>query len=91
MFSEKTIYKYIDIGALTIKNIDLPRKVWYRPRKKYQMGYKVDKKCLENWRYDDYIKFLEKHKDISIVEMDVVEDEKGGKVVSPELILTMLS
>ena len=27
MFSEKTIYNYIEAGALSIKNIDLPRKV----------------------------------------------------------------
>ena len=33
MFSEKTIYNYIETGALSIKNIDLPRKVRYRKRK----------------------------------------------------------
>ena len=81
MFSEKTIYKYIDIGALSIKNIDLPRKVRYRPRKKVQMGYKVDKKCLEGRKYDDYLRFIEENKDIAIVQMDTVEGRKGGKVL----------
>lgn len=81
MVSEKTIYNYIEIGALSIKNIDLPRKVRYRPRIKIKMGYKVDKKCLDGRRYDDYLKFIEENKDISIVQMDTVEGRKGGKVL----------
>ena len=81
MVSEKTLYSYIDKQILSAKNIDLPRKVRYRPRKKIQMGYKVDKKCLENRRYNDYLKFIKENKDISIVQMDTVEGKKGGKVL----------
>jgi len=81
MVSEKTIYNYIEIGALSVKNIDLPRKVRYRPRKRYQISYKVDKQCLENRRYDDYLKFLKSNRDIAIVQMDTVEGKKGGKVL----------
>lgn len=32
----KTLYNYIDEGALSIKNIDLRRKTGYKPRKKVQ-------------------------------------------------------
>ena len=81
MLCEKTVYNYIELGALSVKNIDLPRKIRYRVRKKRQMSYKVDKKCLENRRYDDYLNFLDQHKDISIVQMDSVEGSKGGKVL----------
>ena len=81
MVSEKTLYKYIEDGALSVNNIDLPRKVRYRERKKAQMGYKVDKACLEGRRYSDYLKFLKEHKDISIVQMDTVEGRRGGKVL----------
>ena len=81
MVSEKTLYKYIEDGALSVNNIDLPRKVRYRERKKKQMGYKVDKACLEGRRYDDYLKFLKENKDISIVQMDTVEGRRGGKVL----------
>lgn len=81
MVSEKTLYKYIEDGALSVNNIDLPRKVRYRERKKKQMGYKVDKACLEGRRYDDYLKFLKENKDISIVQMDTVEGKRGGKVL----------
>ena len=81
MVCERTLYNYIDNQVLSTKNIDLPRKVRYRPRKRIQMGYKVDKKCLEGRRYDDYLKFIENNKDISIVQMDTVEGKKGGKVL----------
>jgi IS30 family transposase len=81
MVSEKTIYKYIEIGALSVKNIDLPRKVRYRSRRRIQMGYKVDKKCLEGRKYDDFLKFIDENKDLSMVEMDTVEGKKGGKVL----------
>jgi IS30 family transposase len=67
---EKTIYNYIELGALSVKNIYFLRKVRCRARRKRQMSYKVDKKCLENRRYDDYLKFLDKNKDISIVQID---------------------
>lgn len=81
MISEKSLYNYIANGCLSAKNIDLPRKVRYRARKKKQMGYKVDKSCLEGRRYDDYIEFIKCNKDISVVEMDTVEGRKGGKVL----------
>jgi IS30 family transposase len=81
MVCERTLYNYIDNQILSTKNIDLPRKVRYRPRKKIKMGYKVDKECLGGRRYDDYLEFIEKNKDISIVQMDTVEGKKGGKVL----------
>lgn len=34
MLDEKTIYNYIDAGLLSVRNIDLPRKVRYRKRPK---------------------------------------------------------
>lgn len=34
MCSEKTLYNYIDHGFFDARNIDLPRKVRYRPRKR---------------------------------------------------------
>lgn len=45
------------------------------------MGYKVDTKCLEGRRYEDYLDFIDRNKDISIVQMDTVEGRKGGKVL----------
>ena len=42
MYSDKTIYKYIDLGLLNVRNIDLPRKVRFRRVKKTTV-YKIDK------------------------------------------------
>ena len=81
MFSEKTIYKLIDLGLLEIKNIDLPKKVRFRQRNKKTTVYKVDKNCLEGRRYEDFLDYMEKHSDTPVVEMDTVEGKKGGKVL----------
>lgn len=81
MFSDKSIYKYIDLGILNVKNIDLPRKIRFRSRTKPTTIYKIDKKCLENRTYEDYIKYVKEHPDTPIVEMDTVEGKKGGKVL----------
>ena len=81
MFSDKTIYKYIDLGILNVRNIDLPRKVRFRNRTKATTVYKIDKKCLENRTYEDFINYIKEHPDTPIVEMDSVEGKKGGKVL----------
>ena len=81
MFSDKTIYKYIDLGLLNIKNIDLPRKVRFRKRTKQTTVYKIDKNCLKNRTYEDFKKHIEEHPDTPVVEMDSVEGQKGGKVL----------
>lgn len=81
MCSEKEIYNLIDSGLLRIRNIDLPRKVRYRNRKKQKTTYKVDKECLNGRKYSDYLKYIQENPDTAIVEMDSVEGEKGGKVL----------
>lgn len=77
MFSDKSIYKYID----------LPRKVRYRSRTKPTTIYKIDKKCLENRTYEDYVKYIKEDPDTPIVEMDSVE---GKKVVKFYLLFILL-
>ena len=81
MFSDKSIYKYIDLGILNVRNIDLPRKVRFRNRTKPTTVYKIDKKCLENRTYEDYLDYIKEHPDTPVVEMDSVEGKKGGKVL----------
>ena len=80
MLDEKTIYNYIDEGLLSVGNIDLPRKVRYRVRKK-KRPVRVDKKCHEGRSYEDYIAYLQAVPDVSTVEMDSVEGRKGGRVL----------
>ena len=76
MMSEKTLYKVIDSGVLQVRNIDLPRKVRRRSRKK-ESSYKVDKECLKGRRYEDFQAFMKNNPDISVVQMDTVEGVKG--------------
>ena len=79
MYSDKTIYKLIDLNILKVKNIDLPRKVRFRTRKTKTTVYKVDKQCLVGRTYDEFLIFLEKHPDTPIVQIDTVEGRRGGK------------
>lgn len=78
--SERTLYKLIDQGSLTVRNIDLPRKVRYRPRRKLK-PFKVDKACRLNRAYPDYLAFLQANPETPVVQMDTVEGCKGGKVL----------
>jgi len=82
--SSRTLYNYISNNLLSVKNIDLPRKVRYKPRKKHKKPIR-DLRWLEGRRYSDFTKYLEENPDTSVVEMDTVEGVKGGKV-----LLTML-
>lgn len=81
MYSEKTIYKLIDLGLLKIKNIDLPKKVRFRKRKQKNTVYKIDKNCLKGRTYEDYLEYMKKYPDTPVVQMDTVEGRKGGKVL----------
>lgn len=81
MFSEKTIYNYVDAGIFSAKNLDLPRKVRYKPRKSSHDSFKVDKACRLGRTYQDFLSFLQGWPDCPVVQMDTVEGRKGGKVL----------
>ena len=87
-FSPKTIYKYIQEGVFKgIGNIDLPRKVRYRPRvKKEDRIVKKDKNCREGRTYEDFKAFKEGHPDVPVVEMDSVLGKKG---INEKVLLTI--
>ena len=80
MLDEKTIYNYIDAGLLSAKNIDLPRKVRFRVRKK-KKTVKIDKQCHVGRSYEDFKDYIAANPDVAVVEMDSVEGRKGGKVL----------
>ena len=81
MSSERTIYNYVNDRVLTAKNIDLPRKVRYKPRKKAKTRLKVDKTCVLGRSYNDFLTFVGSMENAAIVQMDSVEGRKGGKVL----------
>lgn len=81
MFSEKTIYNYVDAGIFSARNIDLPRKVSYKPRRSSHDSFKVDKSCRIGRTYQDFQDFLSGWPDCPVVQMDSVVGRKGGKVL----------
>jgi len=79
--SKRTVYNYIERNALTIKNIDLPRKVRYKKRKSHKEDAPA-RKYRQDRTYEDYQKYLGEHPEISPVQMDTVEGTVGaGKVL----------
>lgn len=78
--SEKTIYNYIDSGALTVKNIDLPKKVKYKVRNVHSTEI-TDNSVYEGRTYKDLQNFLKEYPDTRVTEMDTVIGCDGSKKV----------
>lgn len=77
--SKSTFYTYCDLSLFTFRNIDLPRKVRYKQRKK-RPKERVDQSYRIGRTYVDFTTYMEANTDTSVVEMDVVESVKGGRV-----------
>ncbi len=76
--SRKTIYNYLDMGIFTVKNIDLPRRVRYKLRKK-RRGENPIKYAYRNRRtYKDFIKYTEMFPEYEVVEMDTVKGSRDA-------------
>lgn len=78
--SERTIYRLIEARAISAMNLDLPRKVRFRPRKK-TVHVKVDKSCRIGRDYECFKNYIGEHPDMPVVQLDTVEGTKGGKVL----------
>ena len=79
-FSKSTFYKYIDLGILNVRNIDLNRRVKFKVKKEYDYTRdKVNTKIKIGRFYSDFNYYMEFHPNASIVEMDTVIGTRGGK------------
>ena len=84
--SVKTLYNYIDKGVFTARNIDLPKKVKYKARKKKRQEPEQDYACRKNRTYQDFQNHTAAYADAPVIEMDTVHGSRQtGKVM-----LTML-
>lgn len=83
-FTSRTLYNYVEQNVLSIKNIDLPRKVKYKPRKGPKQPRK-EHSWLVGRKYSDFTELLRDYPETPVVEIDTVEGIIGGKV-----LLTML-
>ena len=75
---KKTLYNYIDKCVFDVRNVDLPRKVRYKNRKKPRAEPKPYK-YRQGRTYEDFKAFTQQNPDLNIVEMDTVKGrrEKG--------------
>lgn len=87
-FSKTTFYRYVDSSVFTARNIDLPRKVTYKPRKAYRRKPLAEEEKLNilNRRYELFQQYMRENPDACVVEMDLVV----GTVESHKVILTLL-
>ena len=83
--SRRTLYTYIDKCIFSARNLDLRRRVKYRPRKKATQRSIMNREFRNGRSYDDFQKMLKENPCASVVEMDTVEGVKGG-----EVLLTMM-
>lgn len=81
MHNIRSLYNYVGSGIFTAKNLDMPRVVRMGKRRKKKGCFKVDRKCRIGRSYQDFLKFMEEHPGLPIVEMDSVEGKKGGRVL----------
>lgn len=84
--SRRTVYSYIDSGVFEVRNMDLRRKVVYKPRKKKTATSTKDRAFRKDRGYKEFQEYINKNKPTYIVEMDTVEGVKGTK----PCFLTML-
>ena len=84
--SQRTLYHYIDVGALSVGNLDLRRKVGYRPRRKKKEPTEgaLNQKYRKGRTYEDFIAFMDKHPGTAYLEMDTVKGcrEQGKRMLT---------
>jgi len=83
--SRQTLYNYLDAGVLDVRNIDLPRRVRYKKRKK-RVITNHDQSYRSKRTYKDFMRFMEAHPEYDVVELDTV---KGGRNAG-KCIMTLL-
>lgn len=93
-YCEKTIYNWIEIGAVEtfgLTNISLRSKVGRKMKKKDQIKYKKreDKAYLKGRTYDCFEKCMKEHPSASIAEMDTVyNDVSNGPFIQIFMIVS---
>lgn len=82
--NERTLYNYQKKGYLSTKNIELPRLVRYKKRKRNVSKSKNNRNeetCRINRTYEDFKEYISSSNSNYYVEMDTVEGIKGHSVL----------
>lgn len=83
--SRRSLYNYIDKCVFDVRNIDLPRKVRYKKRRKKRVA-PAPCKCRQGRTYEDFKEFIKQNPDLNVVEMDTVK----GRREKGKCLLTMI-
>lgn len=75
--SRRTLYTYIDLGVLNVRNIDLRRRVRYKARRTSTATSAKDRSYRKGHNYENFQKYIQMHPDALVVEMDCVEGAEG--------------
>lgn len=78
---ERTIYKYVNAGVLSVKRHNLPMAVRYKKRDGSPIEHKVDRHCTEGRHWEFYKDFHSKNPDVQVPQFDTVEGGKNDKRV----------
>ena len=85
--SKPTFYKYVNIGAISLSNYELPRKLKYKARNKSKdKNYKTKSALLIGRTYEDYIIRTYNNKKLMIWQLDTVI----GKATNNKTLMTFL-
>ncbi|MBR5718117.1 MAG: IS30 family transposase [Clostridia bacterium] len=78
--SKSTVYRYIEKGYSSVKKIDLPRAVKFKPRSKKRQE-QIPSKLKIGRLYQDFLNYLKENPCAVYQEMDTVIGAVGGKVI----------
>ena len=78
--SKSSVYRYINKGYFSVKRIDLPRAVKFKPRSVKREDY-VPTKVRKGRQYNDFLDFMKENPGAVYQEMDTVIGSIGGKVI----------
>lgn len=88
--TRRTLYNYFDMGLFKARNLDLPRRVRYKKRRKHTerpAESSINKQAYRNKRtYKDFEFFMERHPDLEVVELDTVKGTRS----SGKCLMTLL-
>jgi len=77
----KTLRNYIDKGVLTVRNINLKRKLSIRPSNQYKYPRNYSHNPLKkiDHLYDDYLNYMANHPDLITFQCDTVFGKRGDR------------
>ena len=78
---EKTLYNYFNDGFFSLSRLEMPRMCMRKEKKCAKIKHKIDPQYRVGRTYVAYEKWKSEHPDLTVVEMDSVIGQVGGKVL----------